>query len=531
VSTPIDTIGRVRQILEGRQLTLYQVSRRSAQTFGRRSAYFIPENFYSGLATGPSIHQLIALSGLSGYCLSDWLLVFGFALDDISRLQLRFDRRRTLLIDASMYDDNQWVPWFAARSPGPALTAIAPLAQALRPVPPARARRVLALNSRRFLYAKIGREDVFAFPDLAPGSIARIDPVGTADSASALTEAPSLRIFTIETASGLACGRLRRIRGNRVALCSTSFSGPSVEFALGRGARILGVVDAEIRPVAINRTSHAGAGKRARATPSIPPLRDLVRKLGQLIRTSRIRAGLTFREASAMSRSLAADLADRNYFVSPGTLSDYDRLSAPPRHIQKVLSLCILYGIGFWDFLRAGEVLLDSLGNDPMPDELCGRVPAPHSHPLAQEHVENSQSPEGSADALSVLIGQWKEIPLFLYSSLAEITGLPRLSLFDFFSVGPEQDLTDPRLANAALVTVNRRLKKPVNSPPPAPREQPVYMMAKRDGGYVCASCTLDRGTLALYRKPLRPSAPVVTESRDDLEIIGQVTAILRRFP
>ena len=126
MSTPIDTIGRVRRILKARGLTLYQVSRRSAQTFGRRSAYFIPEDLYSSLANGPSIHQSIALSRISGYCLSDWLLVFGFALDNISRLQLRFDRRRTILIDASVYDENQWVPWSGARAPTSALSAITP---------------------------------------------------------------------------------------------------------------------------------------------------------------------------------------------------------------------------------------------------------------------------------------------------------------------------------------------------------------------------------------------------------------------
>jgi hypothetical protein len=534
VSAAIDIAGRVRRILEARELTLYQVSRRSAHIFGRRSAYFVPEHFYSGLARAtlnPSLPQSIALSRISGYRLSDWLAVLGFSLDDIPRLQLRLDRRRTVLIDATVYDENQWVPWFAARTGPAALTAIAPLAQSLRPAPPIRVRLLFALNTQRFLYAKIGREDFFAFPDLAPGSIARIDPLRATHTGSVLTEAPSLDVFAIETGSGLSCGRLRRIGGNRVALCSTSFSGPPVELTLGRSARIIGVVDAEIRPVATARPSFAGTGKRARPGNSVRPLGHPGSKLGQLIRTSRIRAGLSFREASALSRSIAAELGDRNYFMSSGTLSDYDRVSTPPRQIQKILSLSILYGIGFWDFLRAGDFVLDSIGSDPMPDELCGRTPPRDVSSLAEEHPEGTQGYEASVDALSALIGSWKEIPLFLRSSLPGIAGLPRLSLFDFFSVGPGQDPTDSRLASAALVTVNRRLKKPVNLPPPAPREQPVYMMAKRDGGYVCASCRVDRGTLALYRQPLKPLAPVVTESRDDLEIIGQVTAILRRLP
>ena len=534
MNPPIDTPTRVRRVLLTRPLTLYQVSRRSAQLFGRRSPYYVPEYFYAGLATGklgPSIHQLIALSRISGYRLSDWLAVFGFALDDIPRLQMLFPRRRTVLVDSSVYDENQWIPWFAARSPAPALSAIAPLAQALQSASPARARQLLALNTRRFLYAKIGREDIFAFPDLAAGSIARIDPLGASQFESALTQAPSRRLFAVETAASLHCGHLRRLHGNRVALCSTSFASPSLELTLGRDAKILGVVDAEIRPAAAAAPASPGTGRPSRATTSIPPRRNPTATVGQLIRRSRIRAGLSFREASSMSRSVASVLADRNYFASPGTLSDYDRLSAPPRQIQKLLSLCILYGIGFWDLLGAAELALDPIGNDPMPDELCGRASAHSLHRPAEEQIEQNQNLEERTDALSALIREWREIPLFIRSSLPEITRLPHLSLWDFFSVGPEQELADPLLANAALVTVNRRLKKPVHFPPPAPLDQPLYLLLKRDGGYLCASCSLERGVVALDRHPPRPLAPLPIEGRADLEVIGQVTAILRRLP
>jgi hypothetical protein len=384
---------------------------------------------------------------------------------------------------------------------------------------------VLSLNTQRFLYAKIGREDILAFPDLIPGSIARIDPSLTTQSNSALTQASSSRIFLIETASRLACGRLRSIRGNRVALYSTSSSYPPLEVTLGRDARILGVVDAEIRPVGTGRPSGARAQNSARATAPLGSLQNAA-KLGQLIRMSRTRQGLSFRDASAMSRSVANVLDDQAYFASPGTLADYDRLSGVPRHIQKILSLCILYGIGFWDFLRAGKIALDSLGSDPVPDELCGRG-APHgSHGSEKTHTGEIETP----DFLYALIDQWKEIPLFLRRSLSEITALPHLSLLDFFSVARGQDSADPRLSNAALVTVNRRLKKPLDSPPPALREEPVYMLVARDGGYLCAPCTLDRGALALHRQPSMPLVPVETETRTDVEVIGQVTAILRRL-
>ena len=74
---------RVRQILSSRGLTLYRVSRQSADIFGRLSPSFIPHSLYYDLeisAFSPGIQQLLALSRITNYRLSDWFAVFGFDL-------------------------------------------------------------------------------------------------------------------------------------------------------------------------------------------------------------------------------------------------------------------------------------------------------------------------------------------------------------------------------------------------------------------------------------------------------------------
>jgi len=243
-----------------------------------------------------------------------------------------------------------------------------------------------------------------------------------------------------------------------------------------------------------------------------------------------MRAGLSFREASAASVWIAEMLLDQAYFTSPGTLSDYEHLSAPPRHIQKILSLCILYSMGFWDFLRAAGLALDFVGSDPMPDELCGRTGLPPTQIPADQLVETTEPGGEKAEFLSTLIRQWQEIPLFISTALPEISGLQGFSLSDLFWVGADRDPIDPRLINASLVAVNRRTKKPLGSPPHTFDERPVYMILKREGGYVCGSCTLQQGTVAIHRHAHEAAAPVQTERRVDAEIIGEVTAIVRRF-
>jgi hypothetical protein len=529
VHRPEDIKNRVKRVLATRGLSLYQLSRESARIYGKSSPYFIPEYLYSSLVRGttrPSIYQFIALSRVSNFRLSDWLGLFGVVLDDIPRLQVFFPRRPSILLDSSVYDENEWVSWLAPRSAGAARSSIAPLSEVLQPAGFARAGDLLSLGARKFLYAKVGREDVFALPDLAPGSICRIDGSKSSSLVSTLTTSPSERIFAVETPSILACGRLRSVGRNRVALCSTFPR--AVDLVLGREARILGVVDAEIRPLGTAGQPVVSALGSRRFTAALPVRKVPAPGVGQLIRAARRRVGLSFREASAMSRSIATILGDPAYFLSPGTLSDYDRLSVLPRQAEKILSLCILYCMGFWDFLRAAGIELGSLGRGAVPDELCGRsrggVP-----PSADDDAEALV--RAGPGFLETLLEEWKEIPLFLRHSLREITGLPHPSLLDFFSVGSDQTTTDPRLVNAQLVAVNRRLKKPVDSPLTPPREPPMYMLVKRDGGYLCGACRLDGSTLTLVRPPARPVYPVEAETRVDAEIIGQITAILRRLP
>jgi hypothetical protein len=523
---------RVREILSTRGLTLYRVSQRSAEIFGHSSRYFIPQRFYSELAAHeltPSVHQLIALSRISDYRLCDWMAVFGFHLDDIPSIQSVLRSPRTVLLDTSVYDEDQWIPWFIERLPQSSFLAVAPLGQHLKLGVPRRARELLALNKRRFLYAKVGREDVFAFPTLAPGSIARIDAQRKPDLLSTPGPRPSHNIFLVENGSILNCGHLRVVEKNRIALCSTHFPFTLTELSLGRDARVLGLVDAEIRPFVSQPVTQVAAGTptSSRAAPAITG--DPDGGLQRLLRRSRLRVGLSFREASAMTRFIAGKLSDQSYFVAPGTLSDYEYLSSPPRHIQKIISLCIVYFIDFWTFLRSGGLPLDALGKDPLPDEMVWRVGSPRNQ--SSDEVDRTNRLAGkSAGFLSTLFDQWEELPLFIKNALPTLTRLKDLSLADIFWVGGTQDHVHPCLAGATFVAVNRRAKTPVQLTSSTEWEQPLYILLDRDGSYLCSSCALQQGVLIVHPHPDRPHSVLRLRSGIDAEVIGQVTAIFRRL-
>jgi hypothetical protein len=524
---PMDIASRTRQILSSRGLTLYRASERSAEIFGRASPYYIPENLYYQISVDsiiPNIHQLFALSRITNYRLCGWLRVFGFGLDDIPRLGAILSRQRTTILDSSVYDEEEWVPWPIERSPRVVIPAIAPLGQILARGVPRRAKELIRFNRSKFLYLKIGRQDALAFPDLMPGSIARVDVRRAGEIPREVGVSPRSQIFLAERASELNCCRLRRAGKDRVVLCSAQFPFAQVELELGREVRIRGVVDAEIRRL----PGHPTAAPAPRKFPT-ERISGSPASLGELIRSSRMRAGFSFREASRTTRWISEMLEDPAYFSATGTLSDYETLSRAPRHIHKILSLCILYSIGFFDFLRTAGLALNQLGVDPIPDELVGRHPA---HPSGESRDDGGRERYRSdaSGFLTRLVQEWEEVPLFLEGALPGVLGLKGLGLSDVFWVGGDTRSLHPYLENAVFIALNRRQRKPVESTARPLWEQPIYLVLKRDGSYLCSCSTFREGLLVIHPYPDRPFAPRQLRNGIDAEVIGQVTAIVRRL-
>src|SRR6266851_6084318 len=497
----MDRAEQVRQILSTRGLTLYRVCQQSAEIFGRSSRFYVPHNLYYDVGNPPlipTIHQMIALSHITNYRLYDWLAVFGFDLDQISRLQLLIPRQRTTLLDSSVYDIHGWIPWFTDRANMGQAARIAPLGQLLASATPTRAAELLALNRGRFIYCKVGEGDIRAFPHLAPGSIVRIDERCSRELLSEGKNNSKPRIFLVEHGSGFTCSQLLMLEKDRIMLHSSERPCAQLDLRLGREVRVLGMVDAEIRSLTGHRTlemPHRSAG-----LPKLAPLHTphLQTNLKDLLRSSRLRVGLSFREASSMSRWIASTLSDQLYFAAPSTLSDYETLSAPPRHIQKIITLCIVYCVCFQEFLRACGIPLDQAGREPIPDELVPRQASIRNQGLhLAREKESLQKPSGF---LVSLTKQWEEVPFFLRHSLNELTGLKNFSLSDVFWVGGDEAPTHPLLINATFVVVNRRIKKPAQSKTAC--EPPLCLLLKRDGSYLCGCCALHQGSLVVRAYP-----------------------------
>jgi len=508
----------VRLLLASRGLTVAEASRLSRLAFPADKRFHVPPNLCHLLEQKQfalSLQQFFALSRFSRYRIADWLSVFGLDLEEIPRLQMVLPARLTTLIDGSLIDRQAPMLRFASIASGGFFSALCPLSERVELTTSRPGNTDSRLPMESCLYAKIGSDDAFAFPDLLPGSIVRVRRLERF-RAEEIPTGRSGALFLIEHANGFTCSRLHALAGNRVVLSPSCLPFAQVEFDLETEARILGAVEFELRPMRASPNASVPPSLHRFWTPL--PLQDASRglPLGMLLSRARRRAGLTFREASAKSSLIARACQNWKCHCASGALSDYESHGDAPRDAWKMLSLCVLYSLNPWDFMAATGLPLCEAGTEAIPDEFVDRA--------------GSVSAHGGA-ALSSEKSLLAELPCFFGRAAVEYFKMPRISLRDLFSVGNRTRSFHPYLAEAAVLIVDRR-KKQISSLAQAPLwAQPLYVFVRRNRQFLCASCVPEEGQSLTLRpfsdgidRPLRLKIPA------EVEVVGRVVGILRRL-
>jgi transcriptional regulator with XRE-family HTH domain len=513
-----ETVDRVRSLLTTRGLSLAELSRQSRQRFPANRLFRIPSNFYDVLrrpSFTPSLHQVYALSVLTGYPVADWLSVFGFSFDGAARFQASLPQKRTVELDARVYDPMTDVAWFE-RDIAPSFgVEPAPLSDwlsgtAIRSLGSLRDRPT---GSSRYL--KIGSRDVYAFPELLPGSIVRVNREMSAKQL--LAEDKNGRILAIAAGQRIFCGRLRPVRDGRVVLCSRQLSYPPMEWTLETEARILGYIDIEIRPLGSRQAPEVPASWRGLSGPRRPRTNFSSRPFGVLIRSARLRSGLSLHEASERTRLVARVLRDGNYFCASATLSDLESGDLVPRHIHKWISVSAVYCISLAELTEAAGLPLEHTANKPsrMPQRSMGSssVAAPPGSPFLQRIAD-----------------EFREIPFFLRKALPSYLELPALAIQDFFWAGATDDLAHPYLKNSAFLVVDSKSKTPALSTGSPMWAQPFYMLQLRGGKRLFAPCHVEDGTLVLRSCTTKAAEILRLHYPSQVEVLGKVIAVARRL-
>ncbi len=514
---------RVKSILASKNLTLYQVSESSAELFGRSSPQYLPHNLYYDLRHGsvsPSLFQLFAFSRISGYRLVDWLRVFGFDVEAIPRLQIQLSSNRTALVDRSSQDPQRFVPWLRNLTTRAVSEDVIPLSQVLEWTNPRALDSLAGLRNKGFLYAKIGYQDAWSFPELLPGSIVRVRPMSMDDLLQRPRGEQSKGLILLEHAKGLCCCRIRVIGAGRIAMVATQMPYAQVEFNVPQEARIVGVADLELRNLLRPEQPSVPRQFAKRWRPE--ERSEVPSRLGPLLRQARLRMGLSFRQASAISREIANLLDDLRYFAAPGSVSDYESGNIPPRHIHKVITFCVVYSLDLQTILQSLGLSPQDAGQEPIPQLLTG---GPLS--AGSESVSKADETE-PAGFLGKLLAEFGEIPFFLRGSLPVLSGLGSPSLKDCFWIGGARG-SHPYLAGGILALVNRQKKRPNDCGSKPMWQLPLYVILKRDGTYMCGCCGRENNSLVVHTYPGGVHRREQFRNRD-VEVVGKIVAVLRKL-
>ena len=496
-----------------------EISRRSRSRFSANSQFWIPSNFYDALhhvSFSPSLHQLFALSVLTGYRLMDWLLVFGFSFDAAARFQAAWPRYQTVELDSRVYDPEADISWYEETPDIPLGEELTPLNRWLSGETIRRLDTLADSTTPTFRYLKIGTGDAYAYPDLLPESVVRVDPRVSVDSL--LQESGSKRILAIEHSRGITCSRFRPNGPGRIILCSKQVPYAPVELKLGTEARILGIVDLEIRNLEYRGAPTVSSSAARHWFPATLRRYGGRGRIGNYLRQARVRSRLSFHEISERTREIARILKHPNYFCAASALSDMEARDLFPRHIHKLISLSAVYCLPVAELAAVAGLPSETAGKDKMPEQLIdlrgkrlGTI-APPVSPLLRD-----------------VVNRFEEIPFFLREALPALLGLPNLSVRDLFWAGATARITHPYLKDAAFLAVNRKSKTPAPSLSSPVWAQPLYLLELRDGSQLCAACTLQNGTLLV--RPCGTAVPQLMRLRNriDVEVLGRVAALVRR--
>ena len=202
-------------------------------------------------------------------------------------------------------------------------------------------------------------------------------------------------------------------------------------------------------------------------------------------------------------------------------ITDFETWTTPPRHIHKLIAICAVYFASAADWLVAAGVQLTSLGKRSMPRSILNDQDETR---LAADTVPQSKF-------ILAIERLFREIPYFLFAALPSFFGLPNISVRDIFWSEDRERFLHPYLKGAIFFAVDRKRKVPHSSLDCPKWAQPIYVLLRRDGSYLCGTCVRNKGMLSV--QPCTAGLPRIMKFRDrvDAEIVGEVIGIVRRLP
>lgn len=249
-------------------------------------------------------------------------------------------------------------------------------------------------------------------------------------------------------------------------------------------------------------------------------------KAGDRLRLIRNKLNVTTREVEDLSRRIADQKGNEEFFISHGWMTKIENENKTPS-IYKLFSLCAIYRMKFTDLLMLYEVDLNELARFSLENS------------LGQTHLSDASiyDPDrtvnfpvrfdpgfdlSKSSLLARMVETWSEIPLALLQHLNM-----RQHLYGY--VGLQDKSMMPLVRPGSFVQIDDTQTRVSNITWKHEYDRPIFFVELRDG-YACSWCEQQGRELYLIPHPLSGYPIRHFAYPAEADVVGRVTAVAMRL-
>ena len=253
---------------------------------------------------------------------------------------------------------------------------------------------------------------------------------------------------------------------------------------------------------------------------------DIGYRTGESLKQMRNRLGITTREVEELSRKVAVDLSNDEFYISNAWLTQLENKSSVPS-IFKLFTLSVLYRMDFTELLAMFGILLSDA------PRLQSSLPLDHTH-LASIGACDQNKPVTfpirfdrgfsleKTSLISRMVEIWGEVPVSFIQSLD-------VRHCQYGYIGRDDYSMYPLLRPGSFVQIDSQVTRVNAAAWRTEFDRPIYFVELRDS-YACSWAELRGSQLILIPHPLSGSTIRQFAHPDEAEVIGQVTAVAMRL-
>jgi transcriptional regulator with XRE-family HTH domain len=247
---------------------------------------------------------------------------------------------------------------------------------------------------------------------------------------------------------------------------------------------------------------------------------------GNYLRELRHRLGVTTRAVEELSRRIALDRGNDEFYISNAWLTQLENKDSVPG-IHKLFSLSVIYRAKIADLLAVFGI------------DLSDAFRYQSEMPLQNTHLANLEVPDPDrvitfpvrfdrgfslekTNLISRMVEIWGEVPVSLIQRLD-------VRHCQYGYVGLDDLSMSPMLRPGSFVQIDPQFKREPTSSWRTEFDRPIYFVEMRDS-YACSWCEVSGNRLTLIPHPLSGRPVRQFAHPDEAEIIGQVTGVAMRL-